>query len=107
MDNTNTNGNVYADSAYYSDAHDTILHALNYRSKITRKGCRHRQLTALEWKGNRTKSRTRCRVEHVFGAQLAKAGTKLIRCIGIKRAELVIELRNLTYNLCRYVQLVS
>lgn len=107
LDNTNSNGDVFADSAYNSEEHDIILDELNYRSRITRKGCRYRKLTTLEQKGNRTKSRTRSRVEHVFGAQLAKAGTKLIRCIGIKRAEVEIGLRNLTYNFCRFVQLAG
>ena len=52
--------------------------------------------------GNRTRSRIRSRVEHVFGAQAMRAKVLLIRTIGIVRARCKIGLRNLAYNLDRF-----
>ena len=52
-------------------------------------------------KGNRRGSRIRCRVEHVFGAQVQRAGTLVVRCIGLLRARSKIGLRNLAYNMDR------
>ena len=46
----------------------------------------------------------------MFGRQAQFAchlGTTLLRCIGMRRAEAEIGLRNLVYNLDRYARLVS
>jgi len=49
----------------------------------------------------------RSRVEHVFGSQQNSMGGKLLRTIGLASAEVKIGLRNLTYNLMRYLQLTK
>ena len=46
--------------------------------------------------GNKTRSKVRARVEHVFGTQSNDMGGTLVRSIGLK---------NLTYNMRRLVQL--
>lgn len=66
-----------------------------------RKGCRNRKLTDWEKRGNRTRSRVRCRIEHVFGIQAQMAGNLILRTIGKVRAEVKIGLRNLAYNIHR------
>ena len=53
---------------------------------------------------NRKKSKTRARVEHIFGFQ-AQRGGDWIRTIGKRRAEFNIGLGNMVYNLFRYMQL--
>ena len=55
---------------------------------------------------NRTKSKVRARVEHVFGAQAAMGG-HLVRTIGLQRAKVKIGLMNLVYNMMRLVQLIK
>lgn len=107
LDPTNTNADVFADSAYSSEEHSQLLAEHNYRNRINRKGCKNKKLTRREIQGNRTKSRTRSRVEHVFGNQLAKAGTAIVRSINKKRVKVVIQLRNLTYNFGRYAILAK
>ena len=97
----NTSRDVYADSAYLSEESQKRLTALGYRPHIQRKGQKNRPLSDWEKQGNRTRSRIRCRVEHVFGAQLQRAGTLLVRCIGLARARAKIGLRNLAYNMDR------
>lgn len=107
LDETNSNKDVYADSAYQSKETVDSLKSKGFRPKIQRKGKRNKPLTNWEKQGNRTRSKTRCRVEHIFGVQAMTAGNLLLRSIGIKRAKTKIGLRNLAYNLKRYATLVS
>lgn len=107
LDKKNTSRDVWADSAYQSEEKRNYLAQNGYRGHIQRKGCRNRKLTDWERRGNRTRSRIRSRVEHVFGVQAQKAGNLILRTIGIARARLKIGLRNLAYNLDRYGMLVT
>ena len=106
----NSSADVYGDSAYRSAAIAQRLEAQGYRDRIHRKAVRGRALSDRSRRANKRKSRTRARVEHVFGRQAQFAchlGTTLLRCIGIRRAEAELGLRNLVYNLDRYARLVS
>ncbi|PID41382.1 MAG: IS5/IS1182 family transposase [Proteobacteria bacterium] len=93
----NTNRTVWADSAYYSKDRLKSLEKSGYRECIHRKGTRSRKLTVREHKSNRTRSKVRVRIEHVFGVQTQKAGNLLIRTVGLTR----IVMRNLAYNMDR------
>jgi transposase, IS5 family len=104
LDKGNTSRSLWADSAYRSEATEALLKAHGYRSHIHRKGTRHQPLSAREKRGNQTKSKTRCRVEHVF-AWMAQWGGKTVRCIGMARAEVRIGFMNLTYNMRRFCTL--
>jgi len=101
LDETNTNRGVWADSAYRSEDALTELGRRGYREHLHRKGCRFRTLTDWEKRGNRTRSRIRCRIEHVFGIQAQMAGNLILRTIGTVHAEVKIGLRNLAYNIHR------
>ena len=101
-DETNTSRDVYADSAYRSAEHEAELKALKFRAHLQRKGCRGRPLTSWEKQGNRTRSKTRSRIEHVFGAMVQRAGNVILRTIGIKAAEVKLGLRNLAVNNVKY-----
>ena len=57
--------------------------------------------------GNKTRSKVRARVEHVFGAQSNDIGGTLVRSIRLMRAKARIGLKNLTNNMRRQVQLES
>ena len=107
LDEDNTSGAVWADSAYRSYKNLWYLGLNGYRDHIQRKGKRNRPLSDREKKGNRTRSRIRSRIEHVFGVQLQKAGNLIVRTVGKARAFLKIGLRNLAYNLDRYSLLAS
>ncbi|MBK5203486.1 MAG: transposase, partial [Prolixibacteraceae bacterium] len=52
------------------------------------------------------KSKTRARVEHVFGFMEQSMNGLIVRSVGIKRAAGIIGLINLTYNLFRYEQII-
>ena len=98
----NTSRDVYADSAYRSEEKLKQLKNNGYRERINRKGTRNRKLTEWEKRGNRTKSKIRSRIEHVFGIQAQRAGNIIIRGAGFMRAAAKIGLRNLTFNIDRY-----
>jgi IS5 family transposase len=110
LDEDNTNKDTYGDSAYRSAAISEKLEAQGYRDRIHRKAVRGKPLNERDRAANRTKSKVRARVEHVFGRQAQFAGQlgkTLLRCIGVRRARATIGLRNLTYNLDRYARLVA
>ena len=98
---------VWADSAYRSEAIETQLKTRHLRSKIHHKGARNKPLTAQHKKHNRGRSRIRARVEHVFGHQVTAMGGKLIRTIGLMRARAKIGLKNLAYNFQRFLALTT
>ena len=69
-----TDGNkraVYADSAYRSQDQEQRLANAQIDSQICEKGSRSKLLSEEQKQANRTKSKVRARVEHVFGAQAA------------------------------------
>ena len=101
LDKNNSSKDVFADSAYRSEESLEELENLRFREHIQRKGYRNKKLNKRELQGNRTRSRIRSRVEHVFGVQSQKAKTLIVRTIGIVRAEVKIGLRNLAYNMHR------
>ena len=98
LDEKNTSRDIWADSAYRSKEKLETLEAWRFREHLQRKGCRHKPLTEWEKQGNHTRSKMRSRVEHVFGVQAMRAGTLLIRTVGLIRAKTKIGLRNLAYN---------
>ena len=96
----------YADSAYQTPEIKARLEELEMNEHIIEKGKRNAPLTEGQKQTNRKKSKTRCRVEHIFGFMTNSMhdGT-FIRTIGKARAKVVIGLNNLVYNICRYIQL--
>ena len=96
---------VWADAAYRSEEIEGQLKKRKLRSQIQYKGYRDKPLTAKQTQTNQRRSRTRARVEHVFGHQVMAMGGKLIRTIGRVRARAKIGLKNLTYNFQRFVVL--
>ena len=92
---------LYADSAYSGKE---LLESLpeNVKCEVHEKGAKGHPLTAEQKESNRVKSKTRVRVEHVFGFMTNSMGGITLRSIGMLRAEFHIGIRNLVYNLCRY-----
>ena len=107
LDEDNSSRDVWADSAYRSEEKLKELKKRKYREHLQRKGCRHKKLTDREVQGNRTRSRIRSRVEHVFGVQAKRAGNLIVRVIGLVRVKAKVGLRNLAYNLDRYCVLAE
>jgi IS5 family transposase len=105
LDDTNSNADVWGDSAYSSEAAETMLKENGYRSRVHRRGARNHPLSEREQAGNKTRSRVRARVEHVFGHQTTAMGGKIVRTIGLARAKAKIGMMNLAYNIGRFAYL--
>lgn len=103
----NADPSVYADSAYMSAERIERMSSPDspYLPCIHEKGHAKHPLTIEQKLANRARSTIRVRVEHVFGAQLQRAGNLIVRTIGLARAKVKIGLRNLAYNLTRFVTL--
>lgn len=98
---------LHADSAYRSDSIEEYLNSIECESFVHEKGYRGNPLTDDQKKSNSIKSKIRSRVEHVFGFMTNSMNNALfMRSIGLKRIKSAIGFLNLTYNLCRYEQLV-
>jgi IS5 family transposase len=102
LDKNNRSKDVWADSAYGSVEKRASLIEKGFRSHIQKKGYRYKKLSQREIEGNYKRARVRGRVEHVFGVQTMRAGSLLIRTIGLIRAKAKVGLRNLAYNIDRY-----
>lgn len=97
---------LHADSAYTGEDQEKIIDKYKMNNKVHEKGYKNKPLTDKQKETNREKSKTRARVEHVFGFMENNMHKLYINTIGIKRATGIIGLVNLTYNLFRYEQLV-
>jgi IS5 family transposase len=105
LDIDNESDEIWADSAYASAKREEVLGILGYKSHIHERGYRKHPLSEAQKEANREKSKTRVRVEHVFGDWVMRMGGKLVRYIGMKRVRAHQGLKVLTYNLNRYVSL--
>ncbi|ESA38723.1 transposase is4 family protein [Leptolyngbya sp. Heron Island J] len=103
LDADNADDELWADSAYLSIAIVTVLEMMGFESHINERAYRNRPLSEMQIADNRERSKTRAKVEHVFGATVNEMGGKVIRTIGVVRAETMLGLRNLAYNFKRYV----
>jgi IS5 family transposase len=96
---------LYADSAYIGEKQKKVYKKKKVVNQVIEKGCRNKPLTDKQIERNKEKSKTRVRVEHIFGFVENSMNGSFVRTIGIARAKAKIGMMNLTYNICRCVQL--
>lgn len=97
---------LYADSAYTGKNQEKTIAKYEMVNKVHEKGYRDNPLTDDQKKNNTEKSKTRARVEHVFGFMEQSMNGLKLKSVGIIRATSIIGLINLTYNLFRYEQVM-
>jgi IS5 family transposase len=97
---------LYADSAYTGANQDQTISDSKMINQVCEKGHRNNPLTTEQQANNRIKSKTRARVEHVFGFMERSMKGLYIWSIGLPRATGILGLINLTYNIFRYEQLI-
>jgi len=104
---------LWADSAY---TNGSLVAYWDIRKNASQMGIeinihdragRNRPLTETQKENNRKKSKIRARVEHVFGLMKMTMGGCTTRCIGIKRVANDVALKNLAYNMRRFIYLSS
>jgi IS5 family transposase len=98
----NTASDVWADTAYRSQANEAWLKSMGRVSRVHRKKPRGKPMSRRTSGANAKRSAVRARVEHVFARQKDQMGL-FIRTIGIARAEAKITLANIAYNIDRLV----
>ena len=103
LDENNHDDEIWADSAYLSAVVVEVLTEMGFISHINERAYRNRPLTDEQIAANRERSKTRAKVEHVFGTMVNEMGGKAVRTIGLARATAMLGLKNLTYNLKRFV----
>lgn len=96
----------FGDSAYTGEEQEKVISKYEMNNQVHEKGYRNKPLTDEQKASNKEKSKTRARVEHVFGFMEQSMNGLIVRSVGIKRATAVIGLINLTYNLFRYEQVI-
>ena len=96
----------FGDSAYTGQEQEKVISKYEMNNKAHEKGYRNKPLTDEQKASNKEKSKTRARVEHVFGFMEQSMNGLIVRSVGITRATGIIGLINLTYNLFRYEQVV-
>lgn len=107
LDKDDAGKTIHADSAYSGE--DQLNQILKRKAipRVCEKGYRNRPLTAKQKARNRSLSKTRARIEHIFGFMTMSMGGLMLRCIGIVRAKAQITLKNLSYNMRRYCVLAG
>lgn len=96
---------VYADSAYKSAKHSTLLKQKKIKECITHRAYRNRPLNEKQRKQNRYFSGIRSRVEHVFGIVKLHYGLGKARYLGIARNQARVSLICMAYNLKRALRI--
>jgi IS5 family transposase len=95
----------HADSAYTGESQEKIIESVKMKNLVNEKGYKNKPLSDEQKASNKAKSKIRARVEHIFGFIENSMNGSYINSIGIIRAKANIGLMNLTYNICRYIQL--
>lgn len=96
---------LYADSAYTGTELHKELEQKGVLLEIHEKGARNKPLNENQLANNKVKSKTRVRVEHIFGFMENSMNGMGMRYIGIKRIEASVGMQNLVYNMFRKIQL--
>lgn len=94
---------LYLDAGY--EAKEDVVARNGMIPVICEKGHRNHPLTDEQKQNNRTKSKTRCRIEHIFGFIEGPMNGLFIRNIGLVWAKAVNAISNLVYNMFRYMQI--
>ena len=105
LDKNDKGQSLYADSAYTGEKQKKVIRKYRLKNKVHEKGYRGKPLTDKQKAKNKIKSKTRVRVEHVFGFMEQSMNGLVVKSVGILRATGIIGLINLTYNLFRYEQI--
>ena len=106
LDEKDKEQELYADSAYTGDNQEQTIEKHKMVNKVHEKGYRNKPLTDEQKANNKIKSKTRVRVEHVFGFMEQSMNGLALKSVGVVRATAIIGLINLTYNLYRFEQVI-
>jgi IS5 family transposase len=87
LDEKDEGQNLWADSAYTGKDQEEIISKHKVNNKVHAKGYKNKPLTDEQKASNNEKSKTRARVEHVFGFMEHSMNRLYVRSIGMARGE--------------------
>ena len=98
---------VYADSAYASQAHDAWLAERHIGNRILARACRNKPLTEAQKAKNRLCSGTCSIVERIFDILKLHYGIAKAKYLGLKRNALRFGLMCIGYNMKRGLSILN
>ena len=96
---------TYVDSAYTGARCEQIFAARKVQAKPIERAYRNKPLNGSQKRNNRSRSKIRVRVEHVFATMRMCMRSAWNRCIGMSRNRATISMTNLVYNMVRFEQI--
>ena len=106
IDNDDRGQELYADSAYIGKKVKSVMRKYQMKDRVIKRSVRGKKLSKKQETVNRKNSKTRVRVEHVFGYCELNLHGMFSRVVGLARNAARNTLTNLVYNVCRYEQIV-
>ena len=106
IDNDDREQELHADSAYIGKSVKSVMRKYQMKDRVIKRSVRGKKLSKKQETVNRKNSKTRVRVEHVFGYCELNLHGMFSRVIGFARNAARNTLTNLVYNVCRYEQIV-
>ena len=103
LEESDKDQDLYLDAGYIKK--EDVVTEAGMNPIICEKGYRNKPLTDEQKANNRTKSKVRCRIEHIFGFIEGAMNGSFVRSIGMMRAEASFALTCLVYNMFRYIQI--
>jgi len=103
----NADPGVWADSAYRGEKIEQMISDKKLTSHVHERAYRNKPLSHAKKDSNKVKSRIRARVEHVFGHMSTSMNGLVMHVIGLARMRVKVVLKNLAYNMQRFVFLES
>ena len=102
LDRSNTASDIWAETAYRSNANEAFMEKHGFVSKVHREKPHLKPMPRHIQRSNAGKSVVRSRVEHVFADQKAQTGL-FVRTVGITRVTMRIGMANIVYNMRRFL----
>lgn len=106
LDRSNTSRDFWADRGYHDRPRERWLSLIGWRPPIQRRGQAGNPIGKRGKARNRRIASPRARVEHIF-ASFTQMGGKLIRNIGLARAEFCLTVKSAVYNMTRMARELS
>ena len=105
-DNDDRGQELHVDSAYIGKNVKSVMRKYQMKDRVIKRSVRGKKLSKKQETVNRKNSKTRVRVEHVFGYCELNLHGMFRRVVGLARNAARNTLTNLVYNVCRYEQIV-
>ena len=104
IDNGDRGQELYADSAYVGKSVKNVMRKYGMKDRVIKRNTKDKKISKKQETINRRNSKTRARVEHVFGYCEQSLRGMYSRAVGFARNAARNTLTNLVYNVCRYEQ---